>query len=176
VLVLDEPTNDLDIETLELLEKLVADYPGTIILVSHDRAFVNNVVDGLLVHEGASGFRHYVGNYDDWLRQRKQSSELPSKPATAGAALAKPPKQPRVTKLGYKDQRELYRLPQDIEALEARIGELYAEMNDPTFFQQPPEAIKAAQERLAELETALEQTYTRWEELESIQTDLRARA
>ena len=170
VLVLDEPTNDLDIETLELLEDLILDYPGTVILVSHDRAFVNEVVDGLLVHEGERGFRHYVGDYDDWLRQT--ASAAPGKPAEKNAA--KPARQPtaptaNAARLSQAEQRELKRLPQDIEKLEARIGALHERMAAPEFYQQPVDAQRAVQHELAQLNTALERAFERWQELESRQ-------
>lgn len=166
VLVLDEPTNDLDVETLELLENLIRDYPGTTLLVSHDRAFVNNVVDGLLVHEGNAGFRYYVGNYRDWLRQRPEPKEggaaKSSTPENRKPAKAKP----RSGKLSYKDQRELDQLPERIETLEGQLETRYGEMNDPAFYQRPSEEIKQAQENLAHLETELEEAYERWQTLE----------
>jgi ATP-binding cassette subfamily F protein uup len=173
VLVLDEPTNDLDVETLELLEDLILDYPGTVILVSHDRAFVNEVVDGLLVHEGERGFRHYVGDYDDWLRQaRTAASGAPAKAATkvaarsAQQASAAPP---AAARLSSAEQRELKRLPQDIEKIETRIAALHARMAAPEFYQQPVEEQRAAQGELAQQEAALERAYARWAELEAAQ-------
>jgi ATP-binding cassette subfamily F protein uup len=172
VLVLDEPTNDLDIETLELLENLVADYPGTVILVSHDRAFVDHVVEGLFVHEGERGFRYYVGNYDDWLRKHRASSETAtSREADPGHA-SKPQAKRRATKLGYKDQRELDRLPQEIQVLESLIEALHDKMSEPDFFRQSLEAIKSEQAKLAEAERESEQAYVRWEELETLRDAL----
>ena len=167
VLVLDEPTNDLDVETLELLENLVLNYPGTVLLVSHDRAFLNEVVDGLLVHEGERGFRHYVGDYDDWLRQRlpePQPQRAITKPAPATPAKAPP------TGRTPAEQRELKRLPQDIEKLESRIGAAHALMAAADFYQRPLDEQRRAQQELAGLETALEQAFARWHELESPQT------
>ncbi|MGH2345468.1 MAG: ATP-binding cassette domain-containing protein, partial [Chloroflexota bacterium] len=173
VLVLDEPTNDLDIETLELLENLVADYPGTVILVSHDRAFVNNVVDGLLVNEGDHGFRYHVGNYNDWLRQQKSSPEDVS---TSGSALGntqtEAKEKQRPTKLGYKDQRELEQLPQRILALEAEVAQWHKTMSDPDFFRQSSDEIKTGQIQLVEAEQKLSAAYARWEELETLQSEL----
>jgi ATP-binding cassette subfamily F protein uup len=167
VLVLDEPTNDLDIETLELLESLILNYPGTVILVSHDRAFVNAVVDGLLVHEGERGFRHYVGDYDDWLRQR----HVEAVPARKTASTPAPPRaKPATPGLTPAEQRELKRLPQDIEKLEARIETLHQQMADAAFYQQPIDVQRAAQQNLSELETAMETAFGRWQQLESRQT------
>jgi ATP-binding cassette subfamily F protein uup len=167
VLVLDEPTNDLDIETLELLESLILNYPGTVILVSHDRAFVNAVVDGLLVHEGERGFRHYVGDYDDWLRQRRTEATAPRVAAkTTAPAPAKVP----ARGLTPAEQRELKRLPQDIEKLETRIAAAHQHMAAADFYQQPVDAQRCAQRDLAELETALERAFGRWQELESRQS------
>jgi len=163
VLVLDEPTNDLDIETLELLENLLNEYPGTVILVSHDRAFVDNVVDGLLVHEGDDGFRYYVGGYRDWLRQRPHGTGA-AKTATAAPT---PPKPRRQGKLGYKDQRELDALPARIEALESEIAVVHERMSDPEFFRGDTETIKSAQKELTRLESELERTFAQWERLEA---------
>lgn len=176
VLVMDEPTNDLDMETLELLEDLVTDYPGTVILVSHDRAFVNAVADAMLVHEGEErGFRHYVGNYDDWLRQRP-----PAEPSTGAGRRPRTParaRKPRSqTKLSYKDQRELDRLPGEIESLEEEVQSLHAAMTDPGFFEQSPDAIRVTQERLKELEERHSEAMKRWEDLEQRKVDLKANA
>ena len=174
VLVLDEPTNDLDIETLELLEDLVAGYPGTAILVSHDRAFVNNVIDGLLTHEGEHGFRYYVGNYDDWLRQRDAA---PAEQAAHAGGEERPAARTggrRPRKLGYKDQRELEILPARIETLEGRIAELYERMGDPGFFRRDGEEIKETQRRLDELETERDAAFARWEALEALRAELEA--
>ncbi|MGH8428690.1 MAG: ATP-binding cassette domain-containing protein, partial [Gammaproteobacteria bacterium] len=173
VLVLDEPTNDLDIETLELLENLVADYPGTVILVSHDRAFVNNVVDGLLVNEGDHGFRYHAGNYDDWLRRQKPSSEDVSTSGSAsGKTQAEAKEKQRPTKLSYKAQRELELLPQRIHALESEVAQWHKTMNDPDFFRQSSNEIKDGQMQLAEAKQKLSAAYARWEELEAHQTEL----
>jgi len=168
VLVLDEPTNDLDVETLELLESLILNYPGTVILVSHDRAFVNEVVDGLLVHEGERGFRHYVGDYDDWLRQRRAETtplRAAAKTTAPAPAQAKPPAQG----LTQTEQRELKRLPQDIEKLEIRIATAHQHMAAADFYLQPVDAQRSAQRALTELETALERAFGRWQDLESRQ-------
>lgn len=165
VLVLDEPTNDLDIETLELLEDLINGYPGTAILVSHDRAFLDNVVDGLLVNEG-EGFRYYVGGYRDWLRQRRTDGDGQGTRAAQEKPAEKPKNRPGRGKLSYKLQRELDTLPGEIERTEQALQALHGEMSDPDFFRREAETIKRAQARLGELETQLEQLFARWEALE----------
>jgi ABC transport system ATP-binding/permease protein len=166
VLIMDEPTNDLDTETLELLEELLFDYPGTLLLVSHDRAFLNNVVTSTLVFEGQGRIGEYVGGYDDWLRQRK----LPEPPIKAEKARAERPKSARVRRqtLNFKQQRELDALPQQIEALEAEQKNLYQAMSDPSFYQQSGDEIARAGARLEALEQEIEAASLRWEELESL--------
>ncbi len=168
LLIMDEPTNDLDVETLELLEDLLADYAGTLLLVSHDRAFIDNVVTSTLVLEGEGRIAEYVGGYSDWLRQRPTPR---SKPAAAARPAATAPAAvesaaPAKRKLSYKDQRELEQLPARIEQLENTVAELAAAMNEAAFFQQAPAAIVAANQRLATLQAELEQAYARWSELE----------
>lgn len=166
VLILDEPTNDLDIETLELLEGLINGYPGTVILVSHDRAFLDNVVDGLLVNDG-DGFQYFVGGYRDWQRQRKVEAEAGrARDATTHTA-EKPRNAPGKGKLSYKLQRELDGLPKQIEETETALKALQDTMSEPAFFRQDADAIKGAQARLAELETTLETQFERWETLEA---------
>ena len=165
VLILDEPTNDLDIETLELLENLINGYPGTVILVSHDRAFLDNVVDGLLVNEG-EGFQYFVGGYRDWQRQRKEQTVETRRNASQEAPESRPRNTPGKGKLSYKLQRELDLLPQQIEEIETELKALQENMSDPGFFRQDGESIKAAQERLAQLESTLERQFERWETLE----------
>ncbi len=167
LLVMDEPTNDLDVETLELLEELLTDYQGTLLLVSHDRAFLDNVVSSTLVLEGEGRVGEYVGGYSDWLRQR------PAAPATVPAAAKAPPPAPAPApapetrrKLSYKDQRELEQLPAHIEQLEADIAARGEAMNDPAFFQQDSAAIVKANEALAKLQQELETAYARWAELD----------
>jgi ABC transport system ATP-binding/permease protein len=167
LLVLDEPTNDLDSETLELLEERLVAYEGTVLLVSHDRAFLNNVVTSTLVFEGDE-LCEYVGGYDDWVRQRGQSpgEQAPSAKASPVkadvpiAAAAKP------NKLSYKDQRELDQLPALIEQLEAKQAALHEEFAAPEFFKQPGDRIAARQAELQELSERLAAAYARWEELE----------
>lgn len=168
LLVMDEPTNDLDIETLELLEELLTDYQGTLLLVSHDRAFLDNVVSSTLVLEGNGQIGEYVGGYSDWLRQR------PAAAAAVAAAAAKPGltrEQPTAVaaakrKLSFKDQRELEQLPARIEQLETEIAAHGESMTDPSFFQQDSSAIVKANEALAKLQQELENAYARWTELD----------
>ncbi|MFH0996177.1 MAG: ATP-binding cassette domain-containing protein [Pseudomonadota bacterium] len=166
VLIMDEPTNDLDTDTLELLEELLFDYPGTLLLVSHDRAFLNNVVTSTLVLEGQGRIGEYVGGYDDWLRQRR----LPEPPIKAGKVKAERPKPARERRqtLSFKQQRELEAMPQQIEALEAEQKNLYQAMSDPSFYQQAGDLIAGAKARLEVLEQQIETICLRWEELESL--------
>ncbi len=167
LLVMDEPTNDLDVETLELLEELLLDYQGTLLLVSHDRAFINNVVTSTLVFEGNARVKEYVGGYEDWLRQ-KQTSTLETPKASAAQPKAKKDNKAS-KKLSYKDQRELDELPQKIESLDAELEQLTTAMADPGFFQQDKDTIAQATSRLEQVEQALAQAYERWETLEALQ-------
>ena len=174
LLVMDEPTNDLDVETLELLEELLAAYPGTLLLVSHDREFLDNVVTGTLVLEGDGRVGEYVGGYSDWLQQehrsRRQSASSPSshKPARSATGAAKsPPTTPATRKRGYKDARELEELPRRIEAIESRIADLGARLQDPAFYQQESVTIVLINTELAALQVELEALYRRWQELEA---------
>ncbi|MEO5565157.1 MAG: ATP-binding cassette domain-containing protein, partial [Luteimonas sp.] len=169
LLVMDEPTNDLDVETLELLEELLADYPGTLLLVSHDRDFLDNVVTSTLAMEGDGVVGDYVGGYTDWLRQRPAIASPgarlvrePAMPIAAAASMAPPAKR----KLGYKDARELEQLPLRIETLETRIAALTQAMNDPAFYQRDPGAITAHGAELAKVQAELDAAYLRWAELE----------
>ncbi len=164
VLVMDEPTNDLDMETLELLEEMLLEYQGTLLLVSHDRSFLNNVVTSTLVFEGGGRVGEYVGGYDDWIRQKAAVSEE-KKPARK--AVAQPAPKPKSTKLSYKDQRELDGLPQKIEQLDAELEGLHAAMADPDFYQRDKAIISETTSRLERLEQELEHSYARWELLES---------
>ncbi|MDC8012369.1 ATP-binding cassette domain-containing protein [Tahibacter soli] len=169
LLVLDEPTNDLDVETLELLEDLLGEYTGTLLLVSHDRDFIDNVVTSSFVMEGDGRIGEYVGGYSDWLRQRPaprgaaaKAVEKAAKPAPRDDAPAMPAKK----KLSYKDQRELEQLPARIETLETAVAELTSAMNDPKFFQQDGAAIVAANQKLADTQAELDAAYARWAALE----------
>ncbi len=166
VLVMDEPTNDLDTETLELLEELLLDYTGTLLLVSHDRAFLNNVVTSILAVEDGGRVGEYVGGYDDWLRQRRVP-EPPAKVEKPAAEKKRPPREPRRT-LSFKENRELEALPERIESLEAEQAELYNKMADPDFYRGDGADIAAAKSRLEALEKELDEAYLRWEALEAL--------
>jgi ATP-binding cassette subfamily F protein uup len=168
-LILDEPTNDLDIETLEVLENLLLDYEGTLLLVSHDRAFLNNIVTSTLILDGTGRVNEYVGGYDDWHKQTEQIPEpKPKKPASGGPieskANSKPAPRPR--KLSYNEKRELADLPRRIEMLEAEQHQLTVRMEDPAFYQQEGAVITEAVNRLQELHEELSRAYQRWAELE----------
>ncbi len=167
LLVMDEPTNDLDVETLELLEELLADYPGTLLLVSHDREFLDNVVTSTLALEGEGRVGEYVGGYAEWLRQRPQAMSMrPRNEAAAEKATPLAPV-PVKRKLAYKEMRELEKLPSVIETLETRVGELTAAMNDPAFFKQSADAIVRANETMAKTQAELDTAYSRWQKLEA---------
>ena len=168
VLVLDEPTNDLDVETLELLEELLLNYSGTVLLVSHDRTFVNNAVTSSLVFEGPGQIEGYAGGYDDWLIQRP--AEVAPEPEKPQAGRDKQTTLPPATtrkKLGYMEKRELELLPGRIESLEARQQELFQTMSDPGFYRQDSESIAALKIELAQVEKDLEAAFVRWEGLET---------
>jgi ATP-binding cassette subfamily F protein uup len=169
VLVLDEPTNDLDAETLELLEDRLLQYKGTILLVSHDREFLNNVVTSTIVFEGEGRLQEYVGGYDDWLRQGKSSVEAPKSTTSKERSQKqeRPPKEKQ--KLTYKESRELEALPQTIEAMEEEKRRLTATLNSPEFYASYDAAkLRAANDRLEVLEKGLNEAYHRWDELESL--------
>ncbi len=171
VLVMDEPTNDLDIETLEVLEERLATWQGTLLLVSHDRAFIDHVVTSTLVFEGEGRVQEYVGGYEDWLRQRRQAAPVAARrdvTASADAAAS----QGKETSGGqrkpsYKEQRELEELPSRIEALEAEQHRLQETVASAEFYKQPAAEIQTALARLEELETLLLAAYTRWDALDS---------
>jgi ABC transport system ATP-binding/permease protein len=168
MLVMDEPTNDLDVETLELLEDLLLDYSGTLLLVSHDRAFLNNVVTSTLAFEGNGRVRQYPGGYDDWLSQRPaaEPSSAPEVETPLPAQSRTRPPKPR--KLGYMEQRELEALPQKIETLEAEQQKLVATLSDPQFYKTQDSGTVALNNRLQVLEGEIAEAYDRWETLESI--------
>ncbi|MDQ5909286.1 MAG: transport system ATP-binding/permease protein, partial [Pseudomonadota bacterium] len=166
VLVMDEPTNDLDLETLELLEELLLDYSGTLLLVSHDRAFLDNVVTSCLAFEGNGQVREYVGGYSDWLRQRSTPEPVA---AAKPKPVAPPPKSAKPIspgRLSYKDQRELEQLPVRIETLEQRQQALQALTADPAFYKQEATAVTQRLDELRTVETELEAAYERWAALE----------
>jgi ATP-binding cassette subfamily F protein uup len=174
LLVLDEPTNDLDVETLELLEELLLDYKGTVLIVSHDRAFLNNVVTSSIVFDAPGIVNEYVGGYDDWLRQRpdfsveksaKKENKTAEKPAESKAAETPVNKG---KKLSYKDQREYDALPGLIETLEQELEALSAQVNDPAFYQQDEASVQAGLKALSDKEAELEAAFERWEVLEAM--------
>lgn len=167
LLVLDEPTNDLDLETLELLEDMLLDYQGTLLVVSHDRAFLDNVVTSTLVCEGPGEWREYVGGYTDWLRQRP----APAAPAERAAPRKREPAAPaaeKPRKRGFKEQRELAELPGRIEALEAEKHALYAQLASPEMYATRAADVAPARARLEALEREIAECYARWESLEAL--------
>ncbi len=176
LLVLDEPTNDLDVETLEALESRLVEYDGTLLVVSHDRYFLDAVVTSVLVFEGDGVVRRYEGGYSDWAR-RHHELENPDREATASKDRSPPPardrQQPR--KLSYKLQRELDQLPDQIETLEKDVAQLRATVSEPWFYQQERTDIEAELERLARLEQALDRAVERWAELETQSAELTVR-
>ena len=168
VLVLDEPTNDLDIETLELLESYLVDWPGTLLLVSHDRAFIDHVVTSTLVFEGDGRVQEFVGGYEDWLRQ-KSAQQLP----IANRESPRPAKVPPTgnagdkKKLSFKEQREIEELPRRIEQMEAEQDGLHARIASPEFYKESSDDIARALARIDELKDSLHDAYARWDELDS---------
>jgi len=173
VIVLDEPTNDLDTETLEMLEERLVAFEGTLLMVSHDRAFLNNVVTSTIVFE-PTGAREYVGGYDDWQRQRSQHisdekiapRQMTSQTRSSQSPAASTPAEPIKRKLAYKEKRELEKLPAEIEQLEAETGDLQKTIAAPEFYKQPAQQIATKRKRLKEIEQRLAGAYRRWEELE----------
>ena len=172
VIVLDEPTNDLDSETLELLEERLVQFTGTVLMVSHDRAFLNNVVTSTIVFE-PEGLREYVGGYDDWQHQlAARNSLVEKKPSAKLAKTGKKNKKKRKAddksdKLSFKEQQELDKLPGSIEKLEASIETLTQTMADPEFYQGPKDKISSTQQEMSTLNEKLKTAYARWEELEA---------
>ncbi len=166
LLVMDEPTNDLDAETLELLEDLLLNYSGTLLLVSHDRSFINNVVTSSIVFDTDGELREYVGGYDDWLRQRdatqKSKSKVETKPSVE-KSVSKPTKKSTLT---YQEKLDLEALPAIIEKLEMEQETLTAKMSEPDFYQQDADKVSQAQQALSELEAKMSEAFERWELLE----------
>ncbi len=173
VLVLDEPTNDLDIDTLELLEELLANYPGTVFLVSHDRRFLDNVVTSTIVHEGPGAWREYEGSVEDWLLQSERAKALQAAAARRGGPAAAPAPPPvaapaKRSKLSFKEQRELDELPSRIEGLEAEQRELGERLADPALYtESPPRQIAELQARYAAIDGEISEAMERWEALGS---------
>jgi ATP-binding cassette subfamily F protein uup len=149
----------LDIETLELLEELLLQYEGTLLLVSHDRAFINHVVTSTLVFEEEGHVGQYAGGYDDWLDQRRSSTPNPSVGKES-------PSKKRSRKLSNRERDELASLPEKIEQLEAELEQVHQQINDPSFYRNPPDQITALQQRATALPAELERAYNRWQELD----------
>ncbi|UTA49378.1 ATP-binding cassette domain-containing protein [Simiduia sp. 21SJ11W-1] len=177
LLVLDEPTNDLDVETLELLEELLGNYEGTLLLVSHDRAFLDNVVTSCFAFEGDGIVREYVGGYEDWLRQggrwhrnrdSQKAAQAKTEPQAPASSTPDEPAKTQGKKLSYKLQRELEQLPGLIEKLETDIESLQARIAQPDFFEKSREETEAALGELAQKESALEAAFERWAELDAM--------
>jgi ATP-binding cassette subfamily F protein uup len=168
VLVLDEPTNDLDIETLELVEAQLAEFPGTILIVSHDRTFLDRVVTSTLAFEGGGRVAEYVGGYEDWLRQRPVKGAAPA-PVAAPAPAAPRTRAERTTpvkKLSYKEGKELEGLPARIEALEGEESALQTTIARPDFYKEPAETIRATLARVETVHAELKTVYRRWADLD----------
>ena len=171
VLVLDEPTNDLDIDTLELLENLLQEFEGTLFLVSHDRAFLENTVTQVIAFEGHGVLDEFGGGYDDWYRYKQQQAanlaaektRAASAPGAAKPAAAKP----AANRLSFKENRELEELPGRIEQLEQEQAEINVSLASPDLYRENPEQVKTLQARLDELSSAIDAAMQRWEELES---------
>ena len=176
LLVLDEPTNDLDVETLEVLENRLTEYSGTLIVVSHDREFLDNVVTSTVVFEDDGSIQEYVGGYSDWLRQGHELAitDSPFEIAERKRLAAEKRKRKKPKKLSYKDQRELDQLPAEIGALEALIKEIQNSIAEPEFYVQEQQAVQSKLQELADNEAVLEGRVERWSELESLQADLRS--
>jgi ATP-binding cassette subfamily F protein uup len=172
--VLDEPTNDLDVETLELLEELLTEYKGTLLLVSHDRTFLDNVVTSTLVFEGKGKVKDYVGGYTDWLRQRKQTlssrgnlaTKTSKKTSNKSGVKDSQSETGKIRKLGYREQLELEELPAKIEALENEQTEIQGYINDEKFYQQDKDLISSKLLRLEAIGKELEYCFERWGILE----------
>ncbi len=185
LLVLDEPTNDLDVETLELLEEILTDYSGTVLLVSHDRAFLNNIVSSVIAFEGRGNVLEYIGGYDDWIRQggKWTEADLPEEAAknnaqveaaapkveTPTAKVSAPAATPRTKKLSYKLQKEFEDLPKKIEQLEQQVEAMKAVVGAADFYSQVPKVIEEKLQALAQVEMDLEACFERWAELEDMQ-------
>ena len=184
LLIMDEPTNDLDAETLDLVEEMIAEYAGTLLLVSHDRAFLDNVVSSTLVFERAGRLDEYVGGYSDSMRQRaERNASAPAARTAEDARKAEDPRRPHGTserlpplalrakprKLSFNEQRELKSLPAVIERLEAEQTALQAELSDPALFRDQPAQARTAATRLQDVAAELEAAYARWAALDSVE-------
>jgi len=176
-MVLDEPTNDLDVETLELLEDILSQHEGTILLVSHDREFLNNVVTSTIAFEGQGKVREYVGGYEDWIRQggqwdlsdgSKNDATQVQSDVVQDAQADDAPLLETKKKLSYKLQRELNSLPAEIEKLEQKVTEIEGQIAAPDFYQQAQEKVNERLSELSEIQSTLEVKYARWDELEAM--------
>ncbi len=169
VLVLDEPTNDLDIDTLELLEELLQNYDGTLFLVSHDRTFLDNVVTQTIAAEGDGNWHEYAGGYSDWANYKASLAKEAARPKAEAkpAAKAAEPAKAKADKLSWKEQRELEALPGKIADLEAEQQALTQRLEDPAIYQTDPSAAQKAAERLVAIDDELMEMLERWETLES---------
>jgi ATP-binding cassette subfamily F protein uup len=165
LLVMDEPTNDLDAETLDLLEDLLMNYKGTLLLVSHDRSFLNNVATSTIVFDDDGKVREYVGGYDDWLHQRAQDKRVTTITKEKAKTVVK--KVNKKSSLTYQEQLDLDRLPKEIEQLELQQTELHNKINDPEFYQQAADKQATTQNKLAQITADLEASYERWDRLEA---------
>jgi ATP-binding cassette subfamily F protein uup len=176
LLVLDEPTNDLDIETLEVLEQKLCEYTGTLIIVSHDREFLDNVVTSTIVFEADGRLQEYVGGYSDWLRHGRRLAEAdnPFELAVLKQANDERRRRRKPTKLSYKDQRELDQLPAEIESIEATIAGLQEIIAGRDFYAQEHERVRATLQELADAEALLEQRMERWSDLETLHESLQS--
>ena len=167
--MLDEPTNDLDIETLELLEEILLDFSGTVLLVSHDRAFMDNVVTSLYILDGSGAVEDQVGGYSDWIARGGSLSATPAQASPGAPAASAEPAKPVAAaknKLSYKDQRELEALPGLIESLEGKQQALEGQMSAPGFYEGDHAQTQAVLDELAEVQQQLETAYERWSELD----------
>lgn len=174
LLVLDEPTNDLDVETLEVLEQRLVEYTGTLIVVSHDRAFLDNVVTSILVFEAGGRIEEYVGGFSDWVRHGKRLAESDALGGSDSAERPRQSKARRSSKLSYKLQRELDELPKQMASIEVEVATLEAQISEPAFYQQPHEAVQQVLEQLTQTKAALESALQRWVELEELQQSLQS--
>ena len=176
LLVLDEPTNDLDVETLEALEARLAEYDGTLLVVSHDRYFLDATVTSTLVFEADGQVRRHAGGYSDWLARHRSLAEVDTPTATRRADSRPERDKPAARKLSYKLQRELDSLPNEIEQLEQGVGELRTEVSEPSFYQRPQQEVQARLAELQKLEQDLERSVERWAELEQLANSVTASA
>ncbi len=166
VLVMDEPTNDLDTDTLELLEEMLMEYEGTVLLVSHDREFLNNIVTSTIVFEDDGRLEEYVGGYDDWLRQRSPAAPARTEKAAKPERPRSQQERPRI--LTFKEKKEIEELPAFIESLEAERNGLYEILADPDFYRNESSRVPETKMRIVELEKEISEAYERWEFLEAI--------